>query len=85
MFERYKNKETSVINSLLLVITIIQHLNVICIGIAVLMAATESPIEEQKQPYYFFVRQMVMFENFYSPIGRFGLSIARTLYIRYDH
>ena len=83
-FERYKLKETTSIDSLILVMTIIQHLTSLMMCLNGFVEVVHGvPLEDSDVTARYIIRWLMPFETFYSAIGRLGLSIFRILYIRY--
>ena len=86
LFEEHKIKESTPIDVLILVGSIVQHVGVVVLVLwGTMIVSTGTSLEYIPEPWFCtFARLVIQFELGYSCIGSLGLSIYRILYIKCD-
>ena len=83
LFDSYKAKENKPIDKLILVITLVQHINILSFLIRLTLMFSNDGIVGAK--WYCAISSLFFqFDLYYSYIGSLGISVFRILYIKYN-
>ena len=86
LFESYKSKESKPIDTLILVISLIQHINIVLFVIRLtLLFLNDVNLDQIGAQHFCMAHSLIsQFDLCYSCIGSLGISVFRILYIKHD-